>query len=387
MNTTFENSRLSFVLKLAEYFSLENRFPGSEHHENTRVFIKNFLKKLGNYNSQQFEFELFQPLWSKVYMDLASFKGLPYANSKKGNIEAPLIDCGFGTPTELLKCDVKGKIVLLREGKHPFSLKEKLLYQKGAKGILIYREEVDDYFAGLSVGLLPVVSIKRSDLVYLPSVVKIQSDLKKVKVKGENIWIDFGALDKPHILTLIAHYDTKHYTKGAVDNALSVALLLLLASELANDKKLRPYRIRLLFTDAEEFGLKGAEYFVQNLPLKELASSYVISVDTVGWHNPAILVGDSEGKASNYLANMVEKLLNFLRIRQFFTFSYGRSGRSDHIPFRKRGAKTLFFASHPFPYRHTSLDTPSIIVPKVVQMWITLLRFLVKNFHKVGKLN
>jgi len=383
--STAPSSLLKFVLSLAKYFSLENRFPGSEHHLNTRKFIKNFLKNLGEVSSQTFEYSLGKPLWVDIKTNTQTIKGLPYTNSAEGVFYGDLTDCGFGTPYELNRCRPKGKVALIKEGKLPYRKKEKLLHRWGARGVLIYREDIDDFYAGISTGLLPTVAIRRSSLIGDLGWVKCQVKIKKVKLKGENIWIDFGDGTAPYTLTLVAHYDSKPYTKGAIDNALSVAILLWLAAEMAKDKRRRPYKVRFLFTDAEEYGLLGAKAFVSSLSEWELKKSFVISVDTVGWHNPAILVGDAEGLNDLSLIERLEKFLTFLGIKNQFTFTVGRSGRSDHIPFRKQGAKTLFFASNPFPYRHTSLDDFELIVPKMVQLWMFLLKNIVKNFHKMGK--
>jgi len=379
------SSPLNSVLKLAEFISLENRFPGTKHHLTVREFIKKFLRRLGDVKTQTFEYTLYKPPWVDIKTNLSTFKGLPYTNSKSGNFYGEIIDCGFGTYSELLKCKPKNKVVLIKEGKLPYRKKEELLYRLGAKGALVYREEVDDFYAGISAGLLPTIAVKKSSLVGPLGWVKANINLKKVKLKGENIWLEFGNNKAQHTLTLVAHYDTKPYTKGAIDNALSVAILLWLAAIYSKDKIYRPYRVRFLFTDAEEFGLLGAKFFVNTLSERILINSFVISVDTVGWHNPAILIGDAEGKSDQYFVERLEKFLNFLRIRKEFTFTYGRSGRSDHIPFREKGAKTLFFASNPFPFRHTSLDTYSIVVPRIVKLWMFLLRNLVKNFHKMGR--
>ncbi|MDQ7082820.1 MAG: M28 family peptidase, partial [Aquificota bacterium] len=85
-------------------------------------------------------------------------------------------------------------------------------------------------------------------------------------------------------LYLIAHIDSKPFVKGAIDNALSVALILMIAKEI-RDTYSFPYRIRFLITDCEEMGLEGAKHHVENLK----HTYYAIAVDSVGWVNPAVL--------------------------------------------------------------------------------------------------
>ena len=148
-------------------------------------------------------------------------------------------------------------------------------------------------------------------------------------VKGENLWIEFGKYRQN--LTFIAHYDTKPNTKGAIDNGLSVAVLIWLASKVYQSKLKLPYKVRFLFTDLEEFGLKGAQNFV-GLFKDELPYTVAISVDTIGWSSPAILYADAEGKNSPWLTSISEKILEFLNLRSYFIFTEGKSGRSDHKP-------------------------------------------------------
>ncbi len=375
---------LNPVLKLAEYIASDNRFPESEHHLRVRSLISNLLGELGDFRTQKFKYELLKPISGKLDTGVETLKGLPYTNSPSAKVAGEVVDCGYATPSELSGLHLKGKIALVKEGKLPFCRKELLLKRKGVVGIIVYRSEVDDIYAGLSAGTLPVLALPRSSAVRLYGFVRLETITERVKPEGQNFWIDLGNRRSAHTLTLIAHYDTKPYTKGAIDNALSVALLLTLAAELARDKISRPYKIRFLFTDAEEFGLLGAKSFVSLLTERELKNTVAVSVDTVGWSTPAILVRDGEGENDLHLVESVSNMLSHLGIRKFFSFTAGRSGRSDHIPFRQKGARTLFFASNPFPFRHTSFDNFSIVDPKATELWLSFLRFFIKNFHRRG---
>ncbi|RTZ69587.1 MAG: hypothetical protein DSZ30_02290 [Aquificaceae bacterium] len=356
---------INFVLELTRFISSAERFPSSPHHLAVRKFLKETLKRLGGFKTQSFEVSLLKPIGGFVEVGLNRFSAIPYTNSPSKVVGGILTDCGFATSQELKSKNLKGKIALVREGKLPFREKEKLLHRKGALGIVVFRPEVDEVYSGISAGLLPTVSVKPSDARLLSegSQVVIRSETKEVKVKGENIWLEKGVGQK--VLTLIAHYDTKPFTPGAIDNALSVALLLWLA---INFEPPKGCRFRILFTDLEEYGLLGATHFVENLPKWEIIDTVAISVDTVGWRTPAILVRDGEGFCSRSLINQCWEVANTLGLK--ITFTEGRSGRSDHIPFRRKGARTLFFASNPFPYRHTPLDKFEIVSEEAVKLWM-----------------
>ena len=374
-------SDLRFIFSLTEFISSANRFPGTPHHLKVRKFLKTSLKEFGYLFTHRFRATLQKPVSGKVTKDFFSFEGLPYTNSPSGRVWGKIADVGFGLPRENLGRNFEGRVILLKEGKLPFRKKEEFFKSKGARGIIVYREEVDEIYAGVSAGLLPVISIKPSETRFLHEgdSVGIEVKTQPYEVEGENICLELGEGNR--VLYLIAHYDTKPNTPGAIDNGLSVALLVWLAGKLSRfERKLR-YRIRFLFTDLEEFGLLGAESFVEGIPQEELKKSIVVSVDTVGWRTPAILVRDGEGYNSPSLVNFCDEILEKLGKRERFAFTVGRSGRSDHIPFRRRGARTLFFASNPFPYRHTSLDTFEIVDSFAVKLWMNFLSYFVKNIR------
>ncbi len=372
---------LEFVRTLARFISLKNRFPLSEHHLVTRELIETALGEIGEYQRQEFEFSLLKPVEAKVetYEPLEAF---PYTNSPPlRRAVGTVVDCGYGTYKEIADKDLKGKIALVREGKRPFREKEKQLKTKGVKAILVFREEVNEIYHGISAGLLPVISIKREDALKLSNTtVEVSSYTKPFSGKGINYWVDFGY--KGPILTFVAHYDTKPITTGAIDNGLSVALLIWLASKLAAGEFKKSYRVRILFTDLEEYGLLGAERFVSERSEREIKTTVAVAVDTVGWDTPAVLYRDGEGLNDAYLMEKVARMLEYLKLREEFAFKEGRSGRSDHIPFRKRGARTLFFASNPFPLRHTVLDTYSAINWEVVRKWMQLLLLFANSFTR-----
>ena len=371
---------LEFVLKLTEYISKKNRFPSSPHHLDVRKLIETTLGQLGDVQSQPFKASLRKPVLGYV-KTLSDYHGIPYTNSPSFQGSGIVVNCGFGTSKELLGKDLKGKFALIREGKRPFREKEKLLKLKGARAVIVYRAEVNEIYNGISAGLLPVLSLKREDAQLLDgATVELTVQTQQVEVEGKNLWLDLGS--KGHCLTFIAHYDTKPGTFGAIDNAVSVALLLWLASKLANSFKGKTYRIRFLFTDLEEYGLQGAEHFVATLSEREIKNTIAISVDTVGWNNPAVLYRDGEGFNDTRLIEAVERMLDYLKFRDIFLFKEGRSGRSDHIPFRRRGARTLFFASNPFPLRHTVLDNFSAVNPEMVKKWMQLLHLFATGFKR-----
>jgi len=372
-----------FVLSLAKFISSAERFPGDDHHLEVREFLKETLKEFGKLETQSFETTLLKPIKGFVERNSVYMEALPYTNSPSKEISGQLEYVGYGLPSELTLKNLQGKIVLVKEGKLPFRKKEKFFAKKGAKGVIVFKENIGEIYSGVSVGLLPVVSISSFNAKFLHSgdFVHLKAETARKAVKGTNLWIDIG--EGEYTLHLIAHYDSKPNTFGAIDNGLSVAILVWLLGKLSSTKTKIDwnYKIRFLFTDLEEYGLQGAEHFVSSLRKEKLQKSIAVSVDTVGWKNPAILVSDGEGMNSISLLNFCASLLETINKRDFVAFTDGKSGRSDHIPFRRRGVKTLFFASNPFPYRHTPLDNFEIVDVKSTLFWMKFLTFFVNRLN------
>jgi aminopeptidase YwaD len=374
---------LDFVLSLAKYISSACRFPGTKHHKKVSELIEELLKDWKvNYTKQSFKHFLLKPKEGKLETIYGTFRGNPYTNSPSAVIRGEIVDCNYGLPSDLSKINVAGKIALVKEGKKPFYIKERLLKRKGAIGIVTYRDNLNEIYNGVSVSLLPVLSLKFEDIKNIPdTVITLKTKTEGVKVEGKNFLAKFG---KGRLkLLLLAHYDTKPFTNGAIDNALSVAVLLYLTYRLKlQERYLKDYQVLIGFTDSEEFGLKGAKNLTNLFKDKDITKTFVISVDTIGWENPAILVKDGEGYNNPFLISLSKHILKKLKIDSYFSFTEGASGRSDHIPFKKLGAKTLFFASNPFPLRHTRLDSFEIINRRNISLWMEFLTYLVFNFIK-----
>jgi len=99
--------------------------------------------------------------------------------------------------------------------------------------------------------------------------------------RGENFSVDVGTGDR--VLVLIAHHDAVPGSPGANDNAAAVGILLHLVSRLGS--RVPPgFRVRLLFTAAEELGYLGARAYVRDTAMAGVVG--VLSLELCG-------IGDS----------------------------------------------------------------------------------------------
>ena len=106
---------------------------------------------------------------------------------------------------------------------------------------------------------------------------------------GENLSVEAG--DGDRVVVLIAHHDAVPGSPGANDNAAAVGILLHLLPRLTVP---RGFRVRLLFTAAEELGYLGARAYVGETPLAGLAG--VLSLELCGIGD-TLALWDVEGES------------------------------------------------------------------------------------------
>lgn len=181
---------------------------------------------------------------------------------------------------------------------------------------------------------------------------------------GQAVTLDIGAEVVDHVsdnllavvegtgsgwVAVTAHYDSWHPSESAADNALGVAMLLLLAEAIAAE---RPERsVLFLLTSGEEQGLQGAFHWTRDNPDWADDIDQVINLD-VPWASEGDLVcgaTDPDWAEAAADAMAAEGL--------FATPADQPSPASDHFPFQARGADALWCARVPYREYHTDADT------------------------------
>ncbi|WP_457601680.1 M28 family metallopeptidase [Hydrogenivirga sp.] len=358
---------LEELQELAHFFSSRTRVSSSEGIRESQDRIRGFLRKLKvPFVEESFGVDKNIPIEAKIKLNGTQLEGYPFVGSLWGDREA-----------EVVREDenVKGKIALVRVGGERESDKVRRLKERGAVGAIFYVEEVESPFIGnVSDEPFMAVSVDRETAkALLGKKIRIECKVKRTKITGKNIYFDIG---KGPFLYITAHIDSKPFVHGALDNAVAVALLLVLAKEL-KDNYYFPYRLRFMVTDAEELGLEGAKHHVKNLK----HAYYVVNIDSIGWLNPAVIYRDAEGYNGERIMDRFYRHLRDLRID--IPFREGKRGRSDHIPFKQKGVEALFLSSNPFTLRHTFYDNYEAINWDVVEMWFDVLSSFLRRFHKL----
>lgn len=184
-----------------------------------------------------------------------------------------------------------------------------------------------------------------------------------------------GYIDNKAELTVVigAHFDHLGYGEdgnsmirtgeamihnGADDNASGTAALIELAF-LLKKSKAKQYNYLFIAFSAEELGLNGSKYFVENPTISLNTVNYMINMDMVGRMNDSsktITVG-GYGTSPNW-----KTMIEGIKKKTFnIRFDSSGSGPSDHTSFYRKDIPVLFF----FTGLHTDYHKPSDDADKI----------------------
>lgn len=198
---------------------------------------------------------------------------------------------------------------------------------------------------------------------------------KKKPVKTSNVVAYIKGNDpvlKNEYIVLGAHYDhlgmggpsSKSDKKNAIhfgadDNASGIASLLEIAEKMAANKKQLKRSIIFVAFGAEEQGLLGSKFFVENpiVPLSQI--KLMINMDMAGRLNEANHVYvNGAGTFPNGVA-LMKNLDTSLQLTP--VVHAGSVGGSDHVSFYKKGLSVMGIHTGAHPQYHRPEDTVDLI--------------------------
>jgi len=169
-----------------------------------------------------------------------------------------------------------------------------------------------------------------------------------------------GKIKPDSIIMLTAHYDhlgmmgKEAYFPGANDNASGVAMLLSLAHYYSKPENKPDYTIAFLIVSAEELGLLGSQYFVEN-PLINLNSvKFLLNIDMAGNGDLGVTVVNGTVYKDKF-----EKLVKINAENNFMkqVKLRGEACNSDHCSFYRKGVPCFFiYTMGGVPYYHDVFD-------------------------------
>jgi hypothetical protein len=348
-----------------------------------------------------------------------------------GEIFAQVVFCGYGISRPDLgyddyeNVDVKDKIVMVFKQNPSWKIndstwgneypreKSRVAYEQGAKGILFVSRPNDEKPQPLIGSVMHGEGEQITDFPQLQISIDVANDLfsgtgyslngcqsnideckaphsliteNEVEIKVQTEYKTFaktmnviGLLKgsdpvlKDEYLIIGAHLDhvgsqAGLFFPGANDNASGSAAVLELA-EAFQKSELKPRRsiLFVLFT-AEEQGLFGSRFFVENLNIDTNKIIAMFNLDSVG-SGDSIQVGN--GKSSPVLWNLARKIdKENLNLVVKDTWS---GGGADLTPFYEIGIPGLYFVSkYSYEHLHLPTDTPETLNQNLFESIIRL---------------
>lgn len=176
--------------------------------------------------------------------------------------------------------------------------------------------------------------------------------------------------------------DKNKIHNGADDNASGVALLLNLAERLIKENNSNNNYLFIAFS-AEELGLIGSKYFVEN-PLIDLKNAnYMINLDMVGRLNKDKELSVFGAGTSPVFKQVINSTNNNFSLK----IIDDGIGPSDHTSFYNKGIPVLFFNSGSHQDYHKSSDDFELINFSGIREISEYVINIIHELNNFGKLN
>lgn len=151
---------------------------------------------------------------------------------------------------------------------------------------------------------------------------------------GYNLIADWPGGDASHVVMVGAHLDSVSAGPGINDNGSGSAGILETALAVSRAGLQPTKHLRFGWWGAEELGMIGSKYYVNNLPTAERAKiDAYMNFDMIGSPNPGYFVYDDDPKLEGVLKTY------FSGVGVPTEIETNGDGRSDHAPFKNVGIK------------------------------------------------
>lgn len=214
---------------------------------------------------------------------------------------------------------------------------------------------------------------RTSDLLGRESDITVNFKRNCSVVETENVagWVE-GTTRKDEYIVVVAHYDHlgmkgKKVYYGADDNASGTAAVLEIAEAFkkAAQEGFRPARsVVFLLVSAEEVGLYGSRYFVENCPVPLDKIYAVLNIDMIGRYSDRFKDDTGYIWGWGYLSkDLVEVAREQTSVTApgldfKITYSDRRGGGSDHYYFVREGIPAIFYFTGIHKDYHEPGDVP-----------------------------
>ncbi len=338
------------------------RTSGTPGYNQSVDYVANKLRGAGyQVTVQPFEFQTFivlspavleqvAPVAGPVATNIMSYSGSGDITAAVTSLAAPPADATPGCEAADFAGFPAGNIALIRRGACTFALKATNAFNAGASGVVIYNNApgVLNGTLGATFTLdIPVTSVTQAvgdALAATPGLVMhLKTDTFKGLATSYNVLAESQGGDPASVVMTGAHLDSVNAGPGIQDNGSGSAAILEVALQMA---KVKPRnKLRFAWWGAEESGLVGSTFYVNNLtqPEKDRIALY-LNFDMIGSPNHVFFIYDGDdsdavgagpGPAGS---DKIEKVFESFYTSRGLPFKgTDFSGRSDYGPFIAAG--------------------------------------------------
>jgi Zn-dependent M28 family amino/carboxypeptidase len=292
------------------------RTSGTPGYDASAAYVKGKLEAAGyQVTVQEFQFQTFIQLSPTILEQMTPPPAGPIANtifsySGSGDVTAsvtalpaPPADASPGCDAADFAGFPAGNIALISRGACTFALKATNAYNAGAVGVVIYNNAAGglngtlgaDFI--LDIGVTSVIQGVGQQLAATSGLgLRLKTDTFRGLATTSNVLAESRFGNASNVVMVGAHLDSVDEGPGIQDNGSGSAAILEAALQMKN---VRPRnKVRFAWWGAEESGLVGSDYYVDNLSDAELANiALYLNFDMIGSPNHVYFVYDGDGSA------------------------------------------------------------------------------------------
>ncbi|HKJ38038.1 MAG TPA: M28 family metallopeptidase [Anaerolineales bacterium] len=305
-----------------------------------------------NVTVQPFEFQTFITLSPTILEQVSPPPAGPLVNnifsySGSGDVTAPVSSpAALGCNAADWAGFTAGNIALISRGACSFAIKATNAHSAGAVGVIIYNNAAGGINGTLGngftldIGVTSVTQAVGQQLAATPGLImRLKTDTFRGVATTYNVVAETKGGNPDNVVVVGAHLDSVNAGPGINDNGSGSAAILEVAQQMA---KVNPVnKVRFALWGAEESGLVGSTYYVNNLSLEDRAKiSLYLNFDMIGSPNHVFFIYDGDdsdgvgagpGPAGSI---QIEKTFEaFFNMRGVPFKGTDFSGRSDYGPF------------------------------------------------------
>jgi len=302
-----------------------NRAAGLPGYQRSLDYVQATLESAGyRVTRQAFPFSAFYPQGPGVLQSLAptpaqyewevDFTYLSQTDA--GDVSAPVVavdivlgegnQSSSGCEAEDFAAFPAGSIALLQRGSCNFQIKAENAAAAGAVGVVIFNQgdsedrkgllnaTLGDAYAGGIPVLFTTYDVGVSLAQTAEQQVRMVTDVVRERTQTYNLVAEHKRGKSDNVVMLGAHLDSVFEGAGINDNGSGSAALLELAVQMAKAKPKN--RLRFAWWGAEESGLVGSTYYVNQLPAEDKAKiKAYLNFDMIASPNFAYFIYDGDG--------------------------------------------------------------------------------------------